>query len=1397
MQWLDIPVEVGQTLRAVYQFNNLLRQDLADQSRYLYDYAGRETAARVAAEGRMVEKSGEVPGRVLTIEDAGKTIELSVQARSRLAVGNVLTIDSNEMGKKTSGNFQNNEDMPIIDVNAKPLRANGLWFYKMSAEPMTWNAAEGICEANGLIFPNSSQLLAASKVYGHFGQSTGWQEARYWTSSQADNGNYLSVNFNSGTVSSSTLYGNLVCASSDLPDSIDVQNMLNGISTDITMTGEVKVGTVLQAKAGALKLYGVSSTSGLSTADLADIRYRWKRGEDILQEGSSESYEIKPGDHGQAITVELEVGLKQTKHVVASKVSGLVTIDSTMLSPIKLTVRKDNQVADGDARNEVQIVVTDKNGQVVPNVRVIVNADSGTIHGLTAGSFITTDKNGIANVTLTNIKPGVTNLTAKVDGGAVSTAPTLFSAYTYPVLTAGGRGFHSVSGHELMNFSQAKQACQDKNMVLPTKDQLLELYRNYPNNEIGKKYKWRSATPYWTSTINSPNRGYVRVYLGTGGVDLTYNDPSGNSGRLSPVACVDREGGEVPVNLGAISINVILNGKAEKGERLTAQLTNAQLNGLPQDEVQYYYKWKRGNAIIDGESSHGYVVQEQDKGHKITVEVELEYKGLRRLVGSVTTDLVADPEQAIQALNAITGELELTGKAKVGGALTATLVNLQLGSINSKDVNVYYKWRNGNITGVSTQDIGLPNGRPASTSYTAQSKDLGHQIIIEVVLEYKGQRRVFGSLKSDVVIPSDAQQLDAITTEVELVGEARLGNKLMVKLVSLQLNGVPEKDVIVHYKWGNDVEDSGPRNTKKYGINDAGVYYVTAKDHGRQVKVEVVLELNGERRKVGSASSDFVPTIQEQLSEVSGDIRLTGVAVEGGELGVDLKGLKLNGIPKEDIFVHYAWKDELGFGMTVETTLESEETYLIRKGLVGRVSVEVMLEYRGQLRSMGILKSSPVLNKKQIQAELNAITGEIKLTGEAKVGSQLTAKLANLQLNEIAGEDVTIRYKWRNSVGNMLHEGNFGDASDPSSPYLVADSDRGRSIIVEVELEYKGMRRIIATQSTGNVPTQVQEQVQEQLNAVTANFKLTGEATVGSVLTTKLENLQLNGIPESDVIYRYTWRDRNGAFIMMEEFTRAAQASSYIVRNIDNGHSVSAHIEIEYKGQRHSVSTQVSNVIRSVTLNPAQEAQAGLNAITGELNLVGEIKVGSKLKASLDKLQFNGLSEYDVFYRYKWKGAADRILFIDEGYAKEASSYTVKSVDYGRPITVEVEMVYRYQSRRFGSKTLNAISAEPVVSAEQAQEKLNAITGGVSLDGVYKVGGQLKIKLDDLKLNGIPAADVRYRYKWWNGTSYFPGEEQFVFMVRPQHRNKLVMGMVEIEYKGKTRSFSTGASWVR
>ncbi|WP_168132510.1 Ig-like domain-containing protein [Yersinia frederiksenii] len=82
-----------------------------------------------------------------------------------------------------------------------------------------------------------------------------------------------------------------------------------------------------------------------------------------------------------------------------------------------LTVLSNNALANGTATDSVQVMVTDANGNPVPNQLVNFNADNGATLSFSSGI---TDANGTIIVTAVNTTTGVTNITATLNGSSQS-----------------------------------------------------------------------------------------------------------------------------------------------------------------------------------------------------------------------------------------------------------------------------------------------------------------------------------------------------------------------------------------------------------------------------------------------------------------------------------------------------------------------------------------------------------------------------------------------------------------------------------------------------------------------------------------------------------------------------------------------------------------------------------------------------------------------------------------------------------------------------------------------------------------------------------------------------------------------------------------------------------------
>ncbi|WP_291831101.1 Ig-like domain-containing protein [Candidatus Symbiopectobacterium sp. PLON1] len=99
--------------------------------------------------------------------------------------------------------------------------------------------------------------------------------------------------------------------------------------------------------------------------------------------------------------------------------------DSTaQITATKLTVTQDNAVADGNASNHVQAVVTDANNNPLADQTVTFTADNGATVITVIG---TTTAEGIASTTLTNTNAEQTIVTARLDNNASQSVKITFA----------------------------------------------------------------------------------------------------------------------------------------------------------------------------------------------------------------------------------------------------------------------------------------------------------------------------------------------------------------------------------------------------------------------------------------------------------------------------------------------------------------------------------------------------------------------------------------------------------------------------------------------------------------------------------------------------------------------------------------------------------------------------------------------------------------------------------------------------------------------------------------------------------------------------------------------------------------------------------------------------------
>lgn len=99
-----------------------------------------------------------------------------------------------------------------------------------------------------------------------------------------------------------------------------------------------------------------------------------------------------------------------------------------------LTVTVNNAKANGTDKNAVQAKVTDANGNLVPNAAVSFTADNGATIVATP---VSTNAQGLAITTLTNIKAGVTKVTATINGHSQTVDTTFIADSSTSTLVSG------------------------------------------------------------------------------------------------------------------------------------------------------------------------------------------------------------------------------------------------------------------------------------------------------------------------------------------------------------------------------------------------------------------------------------------------------------------------------------------------------------------------------------------------------------------------------------------------------------------------------------------------------------------------------------------------------------------------------------------------------------------------------------------------------------------------------------------------------------------------------------------------------------------------------------------------------------------------------------------------
>ena len=240
-------------------------------------------------------------------------------------------------------------------------------------------------------------------------------------------------------------------------------------------------------------------------------------------------------------------------------------------------------------------------------------------------------------------------------------------------------------------------------------------------------YGWfAGSTPLGTGatyTVKPADKGKTitvkAIYTdGAGHAEVVSSDPTAEVSDAAPTPQPPQPPATNHEPVGSVAIT----GDAKVGETLTAS------NDLKDDDGmgQITYRWFAGGQEVGKGAS--YTLQDTDKGKTITVKAEYtDGKGTAETVESAKTAEVADngqtppPQPPTPQPTNHAGTVAITGDAKVGGTLTAT-VNDDDGFAQDK---VSYQW--------------LRDGKPidgaTASTYQLTAADAGHKISVQAAYD--------------------------------------------------------------------------------------------------------------------------------------------------------------------------------------------------------------------------------------------------------------------------------------------------------------------------------------------------------------------------------------------------------------------------------------------------------------------------------------------------------------------------------------------------------------------------------------------------------------------------------------------------------------------------------------
>jgi uncharacterized protein YjbI with pentapeptide repeats len=609
--------------------------------------------------------------------------------------------------------------------------------------------------------------------------------------------------------------------------------------------------------------------------------------------------------------------------------------------------------------------------------------------------------------------------------------------------------------------------------------------------------------------------------------------------------------------------------------------------------VTLSYQWLRDGIPIAGAISATYELTSADYSHQVSVSVTGSSTGYISSTQTSSASTVALGNQANTPVPVVSGSVA------VGSTLTANPGIWDLG------VTLSYQW---------LRD-GLPISGATSATYKILISDLGSSIALKVTGSAAGFNPK--SLTSGPTVVAFGSFSRTPTPTVS--GQVKVGSTLTAG------SGVWDSGVSLSYQW---LRDGSPIS----GATSA-TYVLVGSDFSHQVSVSVTGSSIGYTSSTQTSSASAV---------TQGTMISTPVPVVSGSAAVSSTLTVNPGVWDPGVTLSYQW---LRDGLPISgATLQTYQ--LIPADLGQLVSVRAIGSAEGYSSVSKISSASTV------QAHAMTFTPVPTVTGQAKVGSSLTA---------VAGvwdSGVTLSYQW-------LRDG-LPISGATSAIYQVQVGDFSHLVSVQV-----------SGTATGYAPASQFSTADAVLPAglsSTPKPSITGSTTVGSPLTV------VPGVWEPGVTLSYQWL-RDGSPI------GGATSATYVLVGSDYAHQVSVSVTGAATG--YTSSTQTSSA-STVTL--------GTMVSTPVPVVSGSAAVSSTLTVN------PGVWDPGVTLSYQWLRDGSPIS------GATSQTYQLIPADLGRLVSVQVTGFAE------GYSSISKISSASTVQAHAMTfTPVPAVTGQVKV----------------------------------------------------------------------------------